>query len=65
MRIRTAIKSFVMVAIVGLFLFGCYGQGSEVQPTPGGASNPKPKPTPETVQPATQQGDDQQESEDQ
>ena len=57
MRIRTKIKSFAMVAIIGLLLFGCYAQGPEIQPNPGepptqqDPSKPKPKPTPKPSKP--------------
>jgi len=67
MKIRTRIKSFVMVAIIGLLLFGCYAGGTEVKPTPGkpptqqDPSEPTPKPTPE--KPATQQETEQQSQE--
>ena len=61
MKIRTKIKSFVMVAIIGLFLFGCYAGGTEIQPTPENpptqqdSSKPKPKPEPKPEKPSSQQ----------
>ncbi len=66
MKIRTKIKSFAMVAIIGLMLFGCYSQGPEIEPTPvqpptqQDPSKPKPKPTPKPSKPSTQQGTGQQ-----
>ncbi len=66
MKIRTKIKSFAIVAVVGLFVFGCYAQGPEIQPTPDqpptqqDPSKPKPKPTPTPEKPSTQQGTGQQ-----
>lgn len=69
MKIRAKIKSFVMAAIIGLMLLGCYSQGTEIQPTPGqpptqqDPSKPKPKPTPKPSKPSTQQGSGQQQDE--
>ena len=66
MKIRTKLTSLILVAIVGLMLFGCYAQGPEIQPTPGTPptqqepSKPKPKPTPTPEKPSTQQGTGQQ-----
>jgi hypothetical protein len=64
MKLRTKIRSFFMIAVVGLLLFGCYSQGPEIQPNPSTpptqtGQKPKPKPTP-TPKPTKQQGTEQQ-----
>jgi hypothetical protein len=70
MSTKTTLKAFLIITVVGLFLFGCYSQGTEIQPNPGttptqtDASKPKPKPTPKP-QPQKQQGTGQEQEQEQ
>lgn len=72
MSMKTTFKAFLIVTVVGLFLFGCYSQGPEIQPNPGtpptqtDASKSKPKPTPTPKpQPQKQQGTGQEQEQEQ